>query len=199
MNEDLEEILKDTTGEMGGTDSAYTSLLRLFQKNRMLLVPPRLLPGQVVFFTYKPVSEAFLNRRGHYDKYPLVVVTKVHKRGFEGVNLHYLSPKWRSKLFEIMTNQIPLLPPEEPEDWRSRFLIKENTLPSSARFRLYKPCFRRYLNEGVKRKPVVIPFDFWSDLVQANLAAFKTTGTSARRVQPQTIYTKTYKRFIRGD
>ena len=201
MNDELEKILEDTTSELGGTDQSYVGLLRFFQSNKTLLVPPRLLPGQLVFFTYKPISESFRKRGGHYDSYPLVVVTKSGRDGFEGVNLHFLSPKWREFLFAQMMENLATIPNKEREDWRTRFVLKENTLPSSARFKLYKPCFRRYLWEGVKRRPVIIPFDFWSDIVQAKLEGFKSTetGTRPKRIQRETVFARTYRRFIRGD
>lgn len=201
MNEELEKILEDTTSEMGGTDQSYVAMLRFFQRNKTLLIPPRIIPGQMVFFTYKPISESFRKRGGHYDTFPLVVVTKSGKDGFEGVNLHFLSPKWREVLFSQMMENLATIPNKTAEDWKTRFVLKENTLPSSARFKLYKPCFRRYLWEGVKRRPVIIPFDFWNDVVQARLEGFKSTqnGTRPKRIQRETVFASTYKHFIRGD
>ncbi len=196
MNEDIQSVFEETTSEMGTTDAAYVRLLQFFQSNGTLLVPPRVIPGQLVFFTYRPTSESFINRNQFYDKYPLVVVTKAHKDGFEGVNLHFLSPKWREVLFTNMMESIPQTTPSR-EEWLTRFRINKNTLSSSSRFKLYKPCFRRYLKSGMRRRPVVIPFDFWNETVQAKLEGFMRSGNNRKRVARPTVFTNTYRRFIK--
>ena len=190
MKTGLEELLKETTAALGGTDQTYIGLLKMLQKAGQLSLPSRLIQGQLVFFKYHPVSESFLSRNTYYDTYPLVLITEVYRGGFEGVNVHHIDPEYRKFLFDALMRDLPVI--KASESWRNRLMVDYDRLDSRRKFRFFKPCYRRYLWKGMKRRPAVIPFYLWEDMVKAHASRF----VDAR---PVTVYRNTRTQVIRGD
>jgi hypothetical protein len=59
-----------------------------------------ILPGTLCFYGYDPKTKETLP---YYDKFPLIIVIDAHKNGFSGLNVHYLPPAVRIKVFrELM-------------------------------------------------------------------------------------------------
>ena len=187
---DLHALVEETTTALGATDQTYIQLLSLLQKNKKLSMPSRLLIGQMVFFKYKPVSESFISGNRYYDAYPLVMLTNVYRGGFEGINLHYLEAKERTFLFDSIMRSVPTL--KANEKWRTRILIDYDKLNASRKFRFFEPCYKRYLWDGIKRRPVVIPYDFWNEMVQTNTSRFA-------KARPHTVHRESQRRVIRGN
>lgn len=185
----LQTLIEETTTALGGTDQTYIQFLKLLQKEDKLSVPNRLISGQLVFFKYKPVSESFLRTDKYYDVFPLVMVTEVYRGGFEGVNLHFLDLKHRKFLFDAVMRNLPIA--KSQEEWRNRLRIDYDRLDASRRYMFFKPCYRRYLWKGMEKRPVVVPFDMWENMVNAEISRF-------REVRKPTVYRDSFKTAIRG-
>jgi hypothetical protein len=69
---------------------------------RGLEVPRRILPGMMLVYEYLAKGAGTLP---HWDRHPLVFVLEVHDDGWTGVNLHYLHPMLRAKLFYDMDSK----------------------------------------------------------------------------------------------
>jgi hypothetical protein len=185
---ELEELLEETTIALGGTDQTYVQFLRMLSKQDQLLIPNRLMPGLLVFFKYKPISESFIAKDTYYDSYPLVMITDVYKGGFEGINLHFLSPQYRNALFDTIMRGLPTI--KANEEWKTRLRIDYDRLDARKIFKYYRPCYRKYLWKGMKKRPVIVPFHLWEDMVNGNTQKF----VGAR---PVTVYRDSRNAVIR--
>jgi hypothetical protein len=57
----------------------------------------RILPGRMYMYFYDPKHKKTLP---YYDRFPLIVAVKPAPGGFYGLNLHYLPPILRARLFD---------------------------------------------------------------------------------------------------
>lgn len=190
QKQELNELLQETTSVLGGTDQTYIQFLQFLQRNKMLSLPSRLIQGQMVFFKYKPVDESFISRNTYYDSYPLVLVTGVYRGGFEGVNLHFVDSDYRQFLFDTIMRGLPVM--KSTQEWRNRILVDYDRLNSRRPMRYFKPAYRKYLWKGMKKRPVIIPFNMWEQMVQSNTSRFINA-------KPVTVFRESRKRIIRGD
>jgi hypothetical protein len=167
---ELQEILTETIAGLGGTDQSYLQLLKYLNSIDELRIPSRLMAGQMVFFKYKPQDDRFLNSYKAYDVFPLVIITKVHNDGFEGLNLHYIAQKWRRQLFTAIEKTLPMR--KSGDKSLTRLGVSYDRLSGSRRFQFFKPCYRRYVMGGLRKRPIQIPMEFWDVLVDVDLALF---------------------------
>ncbi len=70
-------------------------------------VTDSIMVGDVYLFEYDPKTKKQLP---HWDKYPLVLVTKLYPDGFMGANFHYESPKRRVILAQKLINRSVTIP-----------------------------------------------------------------------------------------
>lgn len=189
LKQDIQTLVAETTTALGATDQTYIGLIQSLQKNDTLSIPNRLFQGQMVFFKYKPQNESFLSRNTYYDSFPLVLITDVYRGGFEGINLHFLIPQHRTFLFDAIMRNLPTI--KASEEWRTRLMVDYDRLDASRRYRFFKPCYRRYTWSGMKRRPVVIPFQIWEDMVQSETSRFV-------KARATTVYRDTLHKSFRG-
>ena len=168
--DDLQLLLQETVAGLGGTDQSYVQLLKYLNNQKQLKIPSRFMPGQMVFFKYKPQDSRFLNSYNAYDVFPLVIVTKVHKNGFEGLNLHFIAKKWRRQLFNAIENSLPVKRTGDPS--LTRLGATYERLNGPRKFSFFKPCYRQYTVQGFRKRPILIPHEFWDVLVDVDLALF---------------------------
>ena len=167
---ELKMLLEETTTSLGGTNQSYIELLKYLSKEQVLRIPKAFLPGQMVFFKYKPQDQRFVGSDSPYDMFPLVIITDVHKDGFEGINIHFLSGRWRKQLFTAIENFLPKRISGDKS--LTRLGTSYARLNGSRKFKFFRPCYRRYVRSGFRRLPIQIPSEFWSVLVDADLAMF---------------------------
>jgi len=186
---ELLALIEETTTALGATDQLYIRFLQMVQQDQKLSLPTRLFQGQLIFFKYKPVSKSHISRNTYYDSFPLVLVTNVYRGGFEGVNLHFLGDDFRKYLFDSVMRDLPTI--KGSQEWRSRLLIDYDRLAARKKFRFFKPCYRSYLWKGMKRRPVVVPFDMWEEMVNHSVGRF-------REAKPEIVYIHTRKKIVQG-
>jgi len=189
MVQDLSSLIEETTTVLGATEQTYVQFVTMLQRAGQLSIPSRLMNGQMVFFKYEPVSESFISRNTYYDKFPLVLITDVYRGGFEGVNLHFVQPDLREFLFDAIMRGLPTI--KANDEWRTRLQVDYDRLNARKQFKFFKPCYRRYLWKGMKRRPVIVPFQLWEQMVTANTSRF----SGAR---PVTVYRDTKTQALGG-
>lgn len=167
---ELRELLIETTSALGGSNDSYIALLKYLAQEEELRMPNAFLPGQMVFFKYKPQTERFMASTSPYDIFPLCIITDVHRDGFEGINLHFIAKKWRRELFNAIQNFLPLKKSADPT--RTRLGASYDRMDVPRKFRFFRPCYRRYLKSGFRKRPIVIPSEFWDVLVDVDLSVF---------------------------
>ncbi len=168
--EELKELINETVNLLGSTNQTYTKIIQFLQSLGVLSQPKQILNGQLLFFKYHPINEAFIKTSNPYDQYPLIFVTEVHRGGFQGINLHYLSPQHRKILFDLLIKNIPIIKGGEIRS--NRIKTNYDVLSSKKILRLFKPCYRQYRWEGLLKRPTVIPFQFWETLIESNTQRF---------------------------
>ena len=116
---------------------------------------PRLSPrpqsGRLNMFLYDAKHKQKLP---YFDRFPLIFYTGPTSDGFYGMNLHYLPPLLRAKLFDAIQN----------DEYNQGAVIA-----AASKLKYYKPCIKRYLNRHVKSRFVTIYPEEW------NLAIFLPT------------------------
>lgn len=172
-SDQLSDVIEQGLSGMGGTTKTYIDLVEFLRESSMLSLPKRLFIGQLLFFKYRPIDDNFLKRKskGYYDIFPLIFVTETHRGGFQGINLHYLSPEMRTELFNAIEKLIPLIPGSE--DRTNRINIKYEKLKTSKTIlRFFSPCYRQYRWSGIIKPPIAIPYEFWRILTEKDIGYF---------------------------
>lgn len=114
--------------------------------------------GKMYFFNYDPKYKDTLPV---YDKFPLVLPMEQYPDGFLGLNLHYLDPYTRLYLLDMLHEFIN----NTKYDDSTRFKLAYSTLASMKRFRIIKPCIKRYLFEHIRSSMVYIEPDSWETAI----------------------------------
>ena len=173
VEEELSIILNEGLTPLGGNNKVYSNLIAFLEKKSMLSRPKRLLNGQLLFFKYIPTDEKFLERKtkNYYDIFPLIFVTETHRGGFQGINLHYLSPDMRIMLFDTIEKLLPIIPGYKIETNRIK-INYEKLKTSKTTLRFFAPCYRQYRWSGLQKPPIAIPYQFWKLLIEKDLGYF---------------------------
>ena len=102
-------------------------------------------PGDMVMFFYDAKTK---DKLPYWDRFPLVILVEGADKGFYGLNLHYLPPVLRAKLLDALLD----ITTNKKYDETTRFKVSYDLLKSASKFKHYKPCFKRYLLNGVQSK-----------------------------------------------
>jgi len=82
----------------------------------------------------------------YWDAFPLVVAVGPAKKGFYGMNLHYLPIALRAKFLDGLMDTVT----DKRNDENTRFAITYNYLTRAAKTKYFKPCFKHYLTSQVE-------------------------------------------------
>lgn len=97
--------------------------------------------GDMYMFFYDPKHKETLP---YYDTFPLIIMVEKAPGGFYGLNMHYLPPVLRAKLFDGLVKS------DERYDENTRFRARYRLLQSVRKLRYFKPCFKHYLTRHVE-------------------------------------------------
>ncbi len=130
----------------------------------------RILPGRMYMYFYDPKHKKTLP---YYDRFPLIVAVKPAPGGFYGLNLHYLPPILRARLFD------GLLQYEVGDgDFMKKMRITLGRLQGVSKLRFYKPCYKHYLNTQIDSRVVQVPASNWDFTLFLPSEQFKKAGVS---------------------
>lgn len=125
--------------------------------------------GSLVMWFYDPKHKKKLP---YYDRFPIGFVVGMADGGFYGLNMHYLDPQSRLKLFAALVDigGRPLMNDKKLQ-------LSYELLKGASKVKLFKPCFKHYLNTHVKSRFYVIPPDEWHImLAMPNTERFEKGG-----------------------
>lgn len=91
--------------------------------------------GKMYMFMYEAKRKDKLK---YYDYFPVTICLKRYATGFMGINLHYLSPRYRALLMDGLYEFY-----REIED-ESYFQIRYPSVKSISKLRWAKPCIKQY-------------------------------------------------------
>ncbi len=181
----LDDMFKETGLSRGsqGAMQWYRSLVReLFEstelspeetvlrdKSRLIQKTGYKRLGGMYLFNYLAKTRTKLK---YWDSVPLVFIIKFTKDGFLGLNLHYLPPVMREKLFILLRTR--LRGPEENQF--SRLVIPYDVLKSSRQFRYYRPCIKRYKTKYIGSRILHIWPKDWDLAIHLPIDRFQKTN-----------------------
>ena len=120
-------------------------------------------PGQMLFYFYAPKYKKTLP---YYDSSPLIFKLEDYPKHFLGINLHYLPPTLRLKLFQEL---MKVATSNMRDDQRLK--INYDIISSISRY--YSPCIKKYLKSKVRSNFVIVPPKHWLTTTFLPLANFK--------------------------
>jgi len=148
--------------------------MRNINRQRLLKDPtvtrtqrPRM--GDMYMFFYDPKHKDTLP---YYDTFPLIIMVERAPGGFYGLNLHYLPPVLRAKLFDALTLT------NDKYDESTRFKARYRVLKSVRKLRYFKPCFKHYLTEHIESRIAKVEPTEWEVAMFMQTQRFKKSTAS---------------------
>lgn len=139
--------------------SSESHIVNIDQITRNLSSVVKITPGKLITYEYDPKTKETLK---YWDRYPLIFVINVTRDGWTGLNMHYLHPKARARLFyDYQKND-------------KAFIDQD----------ISKKALKKYLAKQVVTRPKEIPKDVWEIAIQLPYEDFQ--GMSSRGVWNQT-------------
>ena len=114
----------------------------------------QMIPGSLYLFYYDPKHKDTLP---YYDQWPLIFPLSVKKDRFLGMNMHYLQPTLRAKLFDALHEYTS----NKKMDGTTKMKLQYQVLKSASRFNLVKPTIHMYLKMHVRSRFMKIPAQEW--------------------------------------
>ena len=110
--------------------------------------------GRMFMYVYDPKHKKTLP---YYDKFPLIFPIAFRKKGFLGINLHYLPPVLRAQLMEALYSLIN----NKKFDETTKLKISYKILKRASKFKAFKPCIKEYLYSHVKSRLIEVYSSEW--------------------------------------
>ena len=121
--------------------------------------------GSMVMFFYDPKLKKELP---YYDRFPLIFPIEHYSDGFLGINLHYLPHLYRARLMDALY-EVEL----SGREGVKKLQISYQLLKNATKFRYFKPCVKRYLNNHVRSRFLHVPYDEWDVALMLPLERFQ--------------------------
>jgi len=157
---------------VGGRINAAT-LIKQSPRERKKLTFTRSMVGKMYFFFYDPKTKEDLD---FYDKFPLVFPIQKYADGFLGINFHYLPLRYRA----VLLDKIEVLANNKRMDETTRLRLTYELLNTVPKYRLFKPCLKRYLWEQIRSPLLHVTPDQWD--VAIFLPAERFVGAQKQEV-----------------
>ena len=110
--------------------------------------------GSMYMYFYNPKHEDTLP---YYDLFPLTIMVQPVPGGFHGLNLHYLPPALRARLFDSLVD----LTNNRRYDESTRFKLTYDLLKSASKMRFFKPCYKHYLYSQIEGRVAMVEAPAW--------------------------------------
>lgn len=127
--------------------------------------------GQMMLFNYDPKLKRKLP---YYDTFPLVFPIEPRDNGFLGLNMHYLPLRQRAMLMDALYT----LRTDNRYNESTALKISYQILKRSARYKLFKPCVKHYLNSHIKSRRIKIDPVEWDMALFMPLQRFQKASSS---------------------
>ena len=93
----------------------------------------------------------------YWDAFPMIIAVSPAKKGFYGMNLHYLPIPLRAKFLDALMD----ITNNKNFDESTKIKISYNMMNSSSKLKYFKPCFKHYLTKQVEGQLAHIPSAEW--------------------------------------
>ncbi len=112
----------------------------------------------------------------YYDAFPLIFPINRVTGGFYGINMHYLPPALRAKLMDALYSTVT----NKKYDDTTRMKLSYDVLSSAAKFKMFSPCIKRYLNSQVQSRFIYVEPSEWD--IALFLPSAQFIGASKQKV-----------------
>ena len=126
-----------------------------------------ILPGFMYMFAY---DAKYKDTLPYYDRFPLIFPFSMASDHFMGLNMHYLPLIYRARLMDALYN----LTTNQKFDEKTRLRLSYDLLNSSAKYKYFEPCVKKYLKSQVKTRFLLIPSNEWDIALFLPLERFNT-------------------------
>ena len=127
--------------------------------------------GQMMLFNYDPKLKRKLP---YYDTFPLVFPIEPRDNGFLGLNMHYLPLRQRAMLMDALYT----LRTDSRYNEDTSLKLSYQILKRSARYKLFRPCVKHYLNSHIKSRRIKIDPVEWDMALFMPLQRFQKASSS---------------------
>jgi hypothetical protein len=126
----------------------------------------KVVPGGMYMFHYDPKHKDTLP---FYDTFPVIFPIQPTEDGFYGLNLHYLHPRLRARLFDELYKYRS----NDKMDKTTKLQISYSILKSTMKNKLFEPCIKRYLSSHVRSSFLYIDPNDWNHAMMLPLQDFR--------------------------
>ena len=157
-----ENWFRSKVGELSGkfSKNSREELLKRFEEMEKPTI------GSIVLFFYDPKYKVTLP---YYDRFPMSILISPTKDGFSGLNMHYLDPMLRAKLFDALAETRTTKKYTDT----TRLAVTYDMLKSTQKYGPFKPCYKQYLTSHVVSSIVIVPPQQWKKVLFLPLQQFK--------------------------
>ena len=131
----------------------------------------RVIMGKMYLFNYDPI---YIETLPYYDRYPLIFPVEKTDNGFYGINMHYLPLKLRAVLMDALYS----LSRDKRYDEKTRLKLSYGILNSVAKYKAFRPTFKRYLTNHVRSRFIEISSAEWDIALMLPLQKFAKSSSS---------------------
>jgi hypothetical protein len=158
---DAENWFRSKVGELGGkfTKNSREALIKRFEEMDQPTI------GSIVLFFYDPKHKLTLP---YYDRFPMSILISPTKEGFAGLNMHYLEPILRARLFDALLNTRT----SKKYTDTTRLAVTYDMLKATQTYAAFKPCYKQYLTGHVRSSIVIVPPQQWKQVLFLPLQQF---------------------------
>lgn len=145
--------------------------------------------GNLYYFSYDPKGKKTLP---YYDEFPMVLVIEMKERGFLGINFHYLGPKERGLLMDVLL-ELQAQSAEAKDDHEAqskegklaRQKLRAAQLEVKMVFGLFKPTLKHYLFDHIKSRMIQVSVSDWDVAIFLPVAKFQ--GATAAKIHADSL------------
>lgn len=112
-------------------------------------------PGRMLMYQYDAKWKDILP---YWDMFPVIFPIEVYKDSFLGLNLHYLPPVYRIRLFDALFETAN----NQRYDKSTKLKISYEIVKNASNMKYYKPCVKKYLYKQLRSNLIEIPIEEWA-------------------------------------
>lgn len=133
--------------------------------------PSKIHLGSMIMYQYSAKHKETLP---YWDAFPVIFLISVDGDSFDGINLHYISPKYRA----IILDQLLSVMNNWKFDDTTKLKLTYAILKRASKMKLLLPCYKKYLISHVKSKMIKIHPKDWQTILFLPLQNFQKAPAS---------------------
>jgi hypothetical protein len=142
--------------------------------------PSNMRTGEMFMYMYDAKYKDLLP---WYDRFPLMILLEKSPKGFLGLNLHYIAPRYRAVLLEELYKYST----DEDLEEGARFKLTYELLKSVSKLKYGIPCVKRYLWSHIDSRIQRVLPEHWDVVSMLPLQRFNTNAN--------TVYADSRRKF----